>query len=297
MPTQESSSLERCGQPQMQLAQEARRRLDEYVRRARLAGASWQAIGTALGTTRQSAWARFRNLPGCAAKGTATTRLPRPPAQHSAMKQKSVAETEKRVQRMRSEGASWQAIGTALGITRQSAWERYRNLPGSAMKQKPVAETEKRVQRMRSEGASWQAIGTALGITRQSAWERYRSICVYRKDQGIPEGVLQARHRQPHIFAVWVIAAAKADKNIEQWLEVPDIDLGRMANFNRPVAPIELLGSDVLRYFLMAFDHDDKDQSHSPGRVNCPVCNRLFQNKSFLASHRKRTHGNSAARA
>ena len=93
MPTQESSSLERCGQPQTQLAQEARRRLDEYVRRARLAGASWQAIGTALGTTRQSAWARFRNLPGCAAKGTATTRLPRPPAQHSAMKQKSVAET------------------------------------------------------------------------------------------------------------------------------------------------------------------------------------------------------------
>jgi hypothetical protein len=78
-----------------------------------------------------------------------------------------------------------------------------------------------------------------------------------------------------------VIDAAKADKNIEQWLEVPDIDLGRMANFGRAVAPIELLGSDVLRYFLMAFDHDDKSQLSSLGRVNCPVCNRLFQNKRF----------------
>jgi hypothetical protein len=60
------------------------------------------------------------------------------------------------------------------------------------------------------------------------------------------------RHRQPHIFAAWVIDAARTDKNIEQWLKVPDIDLGRMANFSRAVAPIELLGSDVLRYFLMA---------------------------------------------
>ena len=297
MPTRESSSLERSGQRQARLAQEARRHLDEYVRRARLAGASWQAIGSALGITRQSAWERFRNLPGCAAKGTATSRLPRPPAQHSAMKQKSVAETEKRVQRMRSEGASWQAIGAALDITRQSAWERFRNLPGCAMKQKSVAETEKRVQRMRSEGASWQAIGAALDITRQSAWERFRSVCVYRKDQGIPEGVLQARHRQPHIFAAWVIDAAKADKSIEQWLEMPDINLGRMANFNRAVAPIELLDSAVLRNFLMASGHDDKAQISAPDQINCPICNRSFLNKGFLASHRKRDHGSSGARA
>src|SRR2546427_339677 len=115
MPTRESIALERCGQRQARLAQEARKRLDEYVRRARLAGASWQAIGTALGTTRQA------------------------------------------------------------------------------------------------------------------AWERFRSLCVYRKDQGLPERVLQVRHRQPHIFAAWVVDAARTDKNIEQWLEVPDIDLGRMA--------------------------------------------------------------------
>jgi hypothetical protein len=165
------------------------------------------------------------------------------------------------------------------------------------MKQKSLAETEKHVRRMRSDGASWQAISTALGTTRQSAWERFRSLCVYRKDQGLPERVLQVRHRQPHIFAAWVIDAAKTDKNIEQWLEVPDIDLGRMANFSRAVAPIELLGSDVLRYFLMAFDRDDKAQSSSSSRVNCPVCNRLFQNKQFLSSHRKRAHGKPGARA
>ena len=128
------------------------------------------------------------------------------------------------------------------------------------MKQKSVAEAEKRVLRMRSDGASWQAIGSALGTTRQSAWERFRSLCVYRKDQGIPERVLQVRHWQPHLFTAWVIDAARTDKNIEQWLEVPDIDLGRMANFSRAVAPIELLGSDVLRYFLMALDRDDKTQ-------------------------------------
>ena len=183
MPTRESIALERCGQRQARLAQEARKRLDEYVRRARLAGASWQAIGTALGTTRQS------------------------------------------------------------------------------------------------------------------AWERFRSLCVYRKDQGIPERVLQVRHWQPHLFTAWVIDAARTDKNIEQWLEVPDIDLGRMANFSRAVAPIELLGSDVLRYFLMALDRDDKTQSSSAGRANCPVCNRMFQNKKFLSSHRKRAHGKPGARA
>jgi len=122
MPTRESSSLERSGLRRARPAQETRRHLDEYVRRARLAGASWQVMGSALGITRQSAWERFRNLPGCAAKGTATSRLPRPPAQRSATKQDSVAETQKRVQRMRSAGASWRVIGSALSITRQSAW-------------------------------------------------------------------------------------------------------------------------------------------------------------------------------
>ncbi len=65
MPTRESSSLERRGLRRARPAQETRRHLDEYVRRARLAGASWQVIGSALGITRQSAWERFRNLPGC----------------------------------------------------------------------------------------------------------------------------------------------------------------------------------------------------------------------------------------
>ncbi len=249
MPTRESSSLERSGLRRARPAQETRRHLDEYVRRARLAGASWQVIGSALGITRQSAWERFRNLPGCAAKGTATSRLPRPPAQRSATKQDS------------------------------------------------VAETQKRVQRMRSAGASWRVIGSALSITRQSAWERFRSICIYRRNQGIPEGVLQARHRQPHIFSAWVTEAAKADRSIEQWLEMPDINLGRMANLSRAVAPIELLDRDVLRNFLMASGHGDKTRALSPDRISCPVCNRSFLNKNFLISHRKRDHRNYGTKA
>lgn len=35
------------------------------------------------------------------------------------------------VQRMRATGASWQVIGTVLGITRQSAWERFRHICAS----------------------------------------------------------------------------------------------------------------------------------------------------------------------
>jgi hypothetical protein len=246
MLTRESRSLERCGLRQARLTRETRERLDEYVRRARAAGASWQTVGSALGITRQSAWERFRNLPGCAAKGTATSKLPRLPAQRSAIKQKL------------------------------------------------AVDTEKYVQRMRAEGASWQAVGSALGITRQSAWERFLSTCVYRKDQGIPDGVLQARYQQPHIFADWVINVAKTDKNIEQWLEIPDIDLGRMAGFGRAVPPIEPLGGTALRSFLMAAGHGDIAPTSSPDSANCTVCGRVFLNKSFLASHRKRDHGNLA---
>ena len=33
---------------------------------------------------------------------------------------------QRRVQLLRDRGASWEAIGTALGMSRQSAWERFR---------------------------------------------------------------------------------------------------------------------------------------------------------------------------
>ncbi len=59
---QQSRSLQRCCLKQAQLTREAQRRLEEYVRRARAAGASWQAVGAALGITRQSAWERFRRV-------------------------------------------------------------------------------------------------------------------------------------------------------------------------------------------------------------------------------------------
>jgi hypothetical protein len=149
---------------------------------------------------------------------------------------------------------------------------------------------------MWAERASWQVIGTALGITRQSAWERFRPLYVYRKGQGIPGSVLQARYQQPFNFASWAIEAAKTDKIIQQWLETPHIDLGRMAEFGHAVPPSRLLGHDVLRHFLMAVGHDDIAPSSVPDSVNCPVCGQLFLNEHFLASHRKRDHGKTTAK-
>jgi hypothetical protein len=300
--TRESRSLERAGQRQARLRQGARGDLDRYVQQARAAGATWQVIGIALGITRQSAWERFRSVPGCAARGPASSRLPRPPAQRSLMKEKLAGETDKRAQRMRAGGATWQAIGTALGITRQSAWERFRDVPGCAAKasatsssrrpttaQKLAVKTEERVKRMRAEGATWQVIGTALGITRQSAWERFRPTCAYQKDQGIPGKVLQARYRQPHIFADWVTDAAKTDRSIKQWLETPDVDLGMMADFGGAVPPIRLLGKATLRDYLMTIGRSDITPA-PPGSASCPICGQMYLNKRFLATHQKRDH-------
>lgn len=42
------------------------------------------------------------------------------------------ADREAMVRAARDAGASWTQIGQALGISKQSAWERYRNLEASA---------------------------------------------------------------------------------------------------------------------------------------------------------------------
>ena len=101
---------------------------DRGIRPAmRAAGASWQAIGAALGITRQSAWERFRHLSADTAKGATASRRPQPAPRYSP-KQRRRERQALVVQRMRAAGASWQAIGAALGITRQSAWERFRHI-------------------------------------------------------------------------------------------------------------------------------------------------------------------------
>jgi biotin operon repressor len=130
----ENRLLERCGLRRAQLTQEARMRLEEYVQRARSEGASWQAVGAALGISRQSAWERFRGLPDCAVKGTRASKLPRLPSQRHAAKHLIDDKIQKCVQQMRAGGASWQTVGAALGISRQSAWERFRGLPDCAVK-------------------------------------------------------------------------------------------------------------------------------------------------------------------
>ena len=248
MLAQESRSRKPSRLRWAQVTREAQHRVDEYVRQARASGASWQQVGSALGITRQSAWERFRHLPGCEEKGTVASRLPRPPAQSSPQMRKLTTQTEKRVQRMRAEGASWQQVGSALGITRQSAWERFRHL----------------------------RTGRVTG--------------------GVPEGVMLNRHQQPHLFADWVINAATGNESIQRWLEEPDIDLGLMAGFDRPVRPKEILGRSILRDFLMAKGHTNISSNSASDRSPCLICGHEFLNEKFLQSHWERDHKKSATK-
>jgi biotin operon repressor len=301
---QQSRSLQRRCLEQAQLTREAQRRLEKYVRRARAAGASWQAIGTALGITRQSAWERFRHLPADAAKETrAPQRLLRP-IQRSSRQRQVAGEIEDYVRRMRAAGASWQAIGAALGITRQSAWERFRHLPAGAAKGATAPHRPQRapryspkqrrrdrealkVQRMRPAGATWQAIGAALGITRQSAWERFRHTCAPHKD--IPEAVLQARHLKHNAFEKWVTEAARTDMQVKQWLETPNIDFGAARGYNVAVPPIKY-GIKALKDFLIVAGHDAAVPVPPRESVNCRMCGRSYLDDNYLRRHQARDH-------
>ncbi len=302
---QQSRSLQRCCLKQAQLTREAQRRLEEYVRRARAAGASWQAVGAAIGITRQSAWERFRHL--SAAPPKRVTALPPPPSpiQRSPAQREVAGEIEGYVQKMRTAGASWQAVGAAIGITRQSAWERFRHLsaappkgatasqpPQPARRYSPKRRRQDKkalmVQRMRAAGASWQAIGAAIGITRQSAWERFRHIC------NVPEAVLQARHLQPYAFNKWVTEAAKTDMQIRQWLETPNVDLSAARGYRVAVPPINLLvnwpENPALRTFVMVAAHDSAAPVPPPESVRCPICARSYLNDDYLKRHETRDH-------
>jgi hypothetical protein len=132
MVRQHSRSLQRCNQHAARLSQDVGRRVELYVGQARAAGASWQTIGAALGIARQSAWQRFHDLPASAAPVAPGLRLPRAPSRSSAAQLRLQQSIELRVRQARAAGASWQTIGAALGITRQSAWQRFHHLPASA---------------------------------------------------------------------------------------------------------------------------------------------------------------------
>ncbi len=51
-----------------------------------------------------------------------------PVAHWNAQVRSATAELERAIAGARSAGQSWEAIGRSLGVTRQSAWERYRHL-------------------------------------------------------------------------------------------------------------------------------------------------------------------------
>jgi hypothetical protein len=247
-------SLERGELKRARLSRETQRRVERYVQQARAAGASWRAVGEGLGITRQSAWERFHHLPASPSQASRTSRAPRIPNRQSSARQEA-ERIERYVQQARAAGASWQRIGVALEITRQSAWERFRHVSASPSRtafSQAYSPVEQKVLGMRTVGASWQAIGAALGVTRQSAWERFRHLTAstHLIPGAIPEEVLRARDMIPHAFERWITKAAK-DPQIHQWLDTPNLALGLSTGHHGPMTPFNLLGTDGLRTFLM----------------------------------------------
>jgi biotin operon repressor len=245
-------SLERGKLKRARLSRETQRRVERYVQQARAAGASWRAVGEALGITRQSAWERFHHLPASPAQASRASRAPRIPDRQSSARQEA-ERIERYVQQARAAGASWQRIGEALGITRQTAWERFRHISASPSRMaspQAYSPVEQKVLGMRAVGVSWRAVGAALGITGQTAWERFRHLSTHPTRGAIPEEVLRAGDMTPHAFDRWVANAAK-DPQIHQWLYTPNLALGLSTGHYGPMTPFNLLGTDGLRTFLM----------------------------------------------
>jgi biotin operon repressor len=250
----------RAPQPRAPSAQQTAQKMERYIQQARAAGASWQVIGTALGITRQSAWQRFRLLPGPVRRPARRTTVPW-----------SRKETERYVRQARAAGASWQVIGTALGISRQSAWERFAHL-----RVRPVSPRRE--------------------PTRPHVWPT---------TEPIPEAVLRSRHLSLNAFKIWVSRAARTDSAIRRWLMTPNSDLGHFIA-RGAVQPQDWVGYNALRDFLMVAGHtadggpgsavkDHNERADQPGkagprRVACPACGRLYMTEEFLERHQRRDH-------
>ncbi len=98
------------------------------------------------------------------------------------------------VLQMRAQGASWAAIGTCLGVTREAVFKRYSRTPddvagaGASLSLDDLAAALRKarreernaqarqaliVQQMRVQGASWAVVAACLGVTREAACKRY----------------------------------------------------------------------------------------------------------------------------
>ena len=115
------------------------------VLEARRLGSSWHEISGALGCSRQAVWERWRSIDAetdhenaCTASSggrfayIVPSGFPADPLKYVLKKLGEVrtwnVEWERvTVRQAREQGASWEAIGKALGQTRQAVWERHRS--------------------------------------------------------------------------------------------------------------------------------------------------------------------------
>jgi hypothetical protein len=104
-------------------------RIDVAVETARHRGASWTQIGTALGTSRQAAWSRFRQT--CLDVEVTRSRAAQLAGALDSLtflvsRARDIQATlENLVGDARTAGVAWETIAEQLGVRPQSAWGRY----------------------------------------------------------------------------------------------------------------------------------------------------------------------------
>jgi hypothetical protein len=240
----------------------AGKRLEQYVREARAGGATWQSIAAELGVSRQAAWAKFHKRVSAHA-GSGAEKLPLAPPNRST---KLAQTAEQQVVQERAAGATWQSIAGKLGVSRQAAWARYHAVsptPPPKMPSHHEDEIKAKVAQWRQNGLSWRKISKRLNRSHQAIWSRFAEISFPDGPQ-IPEAVLDACSENPVRFRNWAEKREQSDPQIYSWLRRLDPLLGLVTGHERPVAPLELLGTSALREFLLTTQANRQAQRITP---------------------------------
>lgn len=117
----------------------------------------------------------------------------------------------------RDSGASWTELGDALGITKQSTWQRFRHLERSDTYHHEAQQASSRIM------------------------------------PGVPQVVINTFREasNSHRFAVAVRELEDNNPEVRHWLQTPNTDIQRAVGLPRPYRPLDLLETENLRNYLM----------------------------------------------